>query len=104
MPPLYSIFRKSNLAKAFRELQMYGRDAFYKGSIANAIVAKIQALGGVMTLADLAEYESLWVEPLSTSYHGYDVFELPPPGQGFATLQQLNILEKVTRPRSSVSI
>jgi gamma-glutamyltranspeptidase/glutathione hydrolase len=93
VPPLYSIFRNPNLAKAFRELQMYGRDAFYKGSIANAIVAKIQALGGVMTLDDLAEYQSLWVEPLSTSYHGYEVFELPPPGQGFATLEQLNILE-----------
>ena len=93
VPPLYSIFKNPNLAKAFRELQLYGRDAFYKGAIANAIVNKIQAVGGVMTLDDLAQYQSLWVEPISTKYHGYDVFELPPPGQGFATLEQLNILE-----------
>jgi gamma-glutamyltranspeptidase / glutathione hydrolase len=94
VPPLYSIFRNPNLSKAFRELQLNGRDAFYKGAIAQAIVTKIQSLGGVMTLDDLAQYQSLWVEPLSTNYHGYDVFELPPPGQGWATLEMLNILEK----------
>ena len=93
VPPLYSIFKNPNLAKAFRELQLGGRDAFYKGAIANAIVNKIQSIGGVMTLDDLAQYQALWVEPISTKYHGYDVFELPPPGQGFATLEQLNILE-----------
>jgi gamma-glutamyltranspeptidase / glutathione hydrolase len=92
-PPLYSIIRNPRLAKALRLLQQQGRDAFYKGEIANAILAKVQAGNGVMSAADLAEFQSEWVEPISTNYHGYDVFQLPPPGQGFAALQMLNILE-----------
>jgi gamma-glutamyltranspeptidase/glutathione hydrolase len=92
-PPLYGIIRNPRLAKALRVLQAGGRDAFYKGEIAAAIVAKIKAGGGVMAAADLAEFRSEWVEPISTNYHGFDVFELPPPGQGFAALEMLNILE-----------
>ena len=92
-PVLYSIFRNPDMARAYRLLQKEGRDAFYKGDIARAIVAKSQAVGGVIELNDLAEYESEWVEPLSTNYHGYDVHQLPPPGQGFAALEMLNILE-----------
>lgn len=92
-PPMYSIFRNPDMARAFRLLQKKGRDAFYKGDIAKAIVAKSQRVGGVMELDDLAEYQSEWVEPLSTNYHGYDIFQLPPPGQGFAALEMLNILE-----------
>ena len=86
-PDLYSIIRNPALAKALRLIQKQGRDAFYRGDIAAAIVAKVQANGGVMTKADLAEFQSEWVEPISTTYHGYDVFELPPPGQGFAALR-----------------
>lgn len=93
VPPLYSILRNPQLADALRLIQAGGRDAFYTGPIADAIVAKIQAGGGVMTHADLAEFQSEWVEPISTNYHGYDVFQLPPPGQGFAALAMLNILE-----------
>ena len=92
-PPLYSIIRNRPLGAALRLLQAQGRDAFYKGEIAAAIVEKIKANGGVMSAADLAEFQSEWVEPVSTNYHGYDVFELPPPGQGFAALEMLNILE-----------
>jgi gamma-glutamyltranspeptidase/glutathione hydrolase len=92
-PPLYGIIRNPALAKALRLVQAQGRDAFYKGDIAAAIVAKVQAGGGVMTRDDLAEFESEWVDPIATNYHGYDVLELPPPGQGFAALQMLNILE-----------
>lgn len=92
-PDLYSIIRNPALAKALRLLQKQGRDAFYRGEIAAAIVAKVQANGGVMTKNDLAEFQSEWVEPISTTYHGYDVYELPPPGQGFAALHMLNILE-----------
>jgi gamma-glutamyltranspeptidase/glutathione hydrolase len=92
-PSLYSIIRNPALAKALRLIQRDGRDAFYRGDIAAAIVDKVQAGGGVMTRGDLADFESEWVDPISTSYHGYDVFELPPPGQGFAALQMLNILE-----------
>jgi gamma-glutamyltranspeptidase/glutathione hydrolase len=90
---LYSIIRNPGLAKALRAIQQQGRDAFYKGEIADAIVKKMQANGGVMSRSDLAEFASEWVEPVSTSYHGYDVFQLPPPGQGFAALEMLNILE-----------
>jgi len=92
-PALYSIIRNPALAKALRLIQAEGRDAFYKGAIADAIVAKVKANGGVMTKADLGEFQSEWTEPISTNYHGYDIFELPPPGQGFAALEMLNILE-----------
>jgi gamma-glutamyltranspeptidase / glutathione hydrolase len=92
-PALYSIIRNPGLSKALRLIQAQGRDAFYKGDIADAIVAKMKANGGVMTKADLGEFQSEWVEPISTNYHGYDVTELPPPGQGFAALEMLNILE-----------
>jgi gamma-glutamyltranspeptidase/glutathione hydrolase len=92
-PSLYSIIRNPALAKALRLIQRDGRDAFYRGDIAAAIVDKVHAGGGVMTLSDLADFQPEWIEPISTSYHGYDVFELPPPGQGFAALQMLNILE-----------
>ena len=93
IPPLYSLISNPDLADALRLIQTEGRDAFYKGAIAEAIVAKVQQEGGVMSLDDLAAFESEWVEPISTSYHGYDIFQLPPPGQGFAALEMLNILE-----------
>jgi gamma-glutamyltranspeptidase/glutathione hydrolase len=102
-PDLYSIIRNPTLAKALRLLQKEGRDAFYRGNIAAAIVAKVEAGGGVMTRSDLAEFQSEWVDPISTGYHGYDVFELPPPGQGFAALQMLNILD-VCVPRLGDSL
>jgi len=93
VPALYSIIRNPQLADALRLIQEGGRDAFYKGPIADAIVAKVQSEGGVMTHDDLAEFESEWVEPITTNYHGYDIFQLPPPGQGLAALEMLNILE-----------
>ncbi len=102
-PALYSIIRNPGLAKALRLIQTQGRDAFYKGDIARAIVDKVKAGGGVMELNDLAEFESEWVEPISTNYHGYDVFQLPPPGQGFATLEMLNIAE-VCAPKLGISL
>jgi gamma-glutamyltranspeptidase/glutathione hydrolase len=102
-PALYSIIRNPGLAKALRLIQAQGRDAFYQGDIAKAIVAKVQAGGGVMTLNDLAEFQSEWVEPISTNYHGYDVFQLPPPGQGFATLEMLNIAE-VCAPKLGIKL
>jgi gamma-glutamyltranspeptidase / glutathione hydrolase len=91
--PLYSVISNPALAKALRLIQARGKDGFYKGEIANAIVAKVKSGNGVMSLQDLAEFAPEWVEPVSTNYHGFDVFELPPPGQGFAALEMLNILE-----------
>jgi len=92
-PDLYKILRNPDLARALRLIQKDGRDAFYRGPIGDALIARVQKGGGVMTHADLAEFESEWVEPISTNYHGFDVFQLPPPGQGWAGLEMLNILE-----------
>lgn len=87
------IYRNPDLAKTFRLLQEKGRDGFYKGDIARAIVAKSNALGGMMTLEDLANYSGEWVDAARTSYNGYDVFTLPPPAQTWAADEMLNILE-----------
>jgi gamma-glutamyltranspeptidase/glutathione hydrolase len=91
-PRAGQIFRNPDLAKAFRLLEAGGRDAFYKGDIAKAIVAKEKALGGTMTLQDLAAYKGEWVEPVLTDYHGFTLAELPPPSQGFAANEMLSIL------------
>ena len=103
-PEMYSTFRNPDLAKALRLIQKGGRDAFYEGPIARAIVEKSQAVGGVMNMSDLAEFpKARFMTPLSTNYHGYDVHQLPPPGQGFAALEMLNILE-VCAPELGVSL
>jgi gamma-glutamyltranspeptidase/glutathione hydrolase len=86
-------FKNSDLARTFKLLQAHGADAFYRGEIARAIVAKSDALGGTMTLADLESYHGEWVEPAVTSYHGFDIAELPPPAQAWAADEMLNILE-----------
>lgn len=87
------LFRNPDLARTLRLLQQQGAGAFYKGEIAQAIVAKSKALGGTMTLDDLAGYHGEWVEPAHTRYHGYDVLELPPPSQAWAAGEMLNILQ-----------
>jgi gamma-glutamyltranspeptidase/glutathione hydrolase len=87
------LYRNPGLARSFRVLEAQGPDAFYRGEIAQAIVAKSQALGGSMTLDDLAAYRGEWVEPVRTTYHGHDVYELPPPSQDWAALEMVNILE-----------
>ena len=94
-PPLYSRVSNPELAVALRMLQDQGRDAFYKGAIADAIVAKVQANGGVMTKDDLATFESEWVEPVSTNYHGYDIYQLPPPGQALPRWRCLTFSKSV---------
>ena len=92
VPEAGQIFRNPDLAKAFRLLQAQGADAFYKGDIARAIVAKSRALGGTMTMQDLAAYRGEWVEPVLSDYKGFTLAELPPPSQGFAANAMLNIL------------
>jgi gamma-glutamyltranspeptidase/glutathione hydrolase len=87
------IHRNPGLAKTLRILQIKGRDGFYQGEIAQAIVDKSSSLGGTMTLADLAAYRGEWVQPATTNYHGYDVFTLPPPAQTWVSAEILNILE-----------
>jgi gamma-glutamyltranspeptidase/glutathione hydrolase len=93
-PPVAGqVFRNPDLAKTFRLLAEGGRDAFYKGEIARAIIAKSDALGGTMTLEDLAGFKGEWVEAAASNYHGYDLFELPPPSQAWGANETLNILE-----------
>ncbi|MGA2777236.1 MAG: gamma-glutamyltransferase family protein [Steroidobacteraceae bacterium] len=92
-PKAGQIFKNPALARTFRLLQAHGAAAFYRGEIARAIVAKSNALGGTMTLADLADYHGQWVEPAVTTYHGFEIAELPPPSQAWAADEMLNILE-----------
>lgn len=88
------IFKNPELGDTLEKIAQGGRDAFYKGDIAKAIDTFMKANGGYIRYEDMAEHTSTWVEPLSTNYRGYDVFELPPNGQGIAALQMLNILEQ----------
>jgi gamma-glutamyltranspeptidase/glutathione hydrolase len=87
------IFRNPHLADTYEKIAKGGREAFYKGDIAKTIDAFMKRVDGFLSYRDLAEHRSEWVEPVSTSYRGYDVWELPPNGQGIAALQMLNILE-----------
>ena len=97
-PEVGQIFQNHDLAKALRLVANSGADAFYKGEIAKAIVSTSQSLGGTMAADDLAEFAPEWVEPISTTYRDWTVYELPPNGQGIAALEMLNIME--TSPAS----
>ena len=92
-PAVGELFRSPNLAASYRLIAKQGRDAFYKGSIAERIVAYSKSHGGYFSRKDFVDHTSDWVEPVSTRYRGYDVWELPPNGQGIAALEMLNILE-----------
>jgi gamma-glutamyltranspeptidase / glutathione hydrolase len=92
-PAVGAVFRNPDLAKALREVSEAGPDAFYKGDIARAILATSESLGGTMAADDLAEFSPEWVNPISTSYRGWTIYELPPNGQGMAALEMLNLME-----------
>jgi gamma-glutamyltranspeptidase / glutathione hydrolase len=93
-PPVKGeIFRNPDLAHTYRLLAEQGRDVFYRGEIAEKIDAFFRANGGYLRKEDLAAHQSEWVEPISTNYRGYDVYELPPNTQGVTALEMLNILE-----------
>ncbi|WP_226467463.1 gamma-glutamyltransferase [Luteimonas panaciterrae] len=92
-PRTGEIWKNPNLADTLSKIAEGGRDAFYKGEIARVIDAYFKANDGFLRYEDLAEHHGEWVEPVSTNYRGYDVWELPPNGQGIAALQILNLLE-----------
>ena len=92
-PRAGEVFRNPRLAATLRLVAEGGREAFYQGAIARRIDTYMKAQGGFLTAEDLAAHTSTWVQPVSVNYRGYDVWELPPNGQGIATLQLLNILE-----------
>jgi len=92
-PAKGEIFKNPNLANTLDKIAKGGRNEFYRGSIAKSIDAFMKSQGGFLTYDDMARHTSEWVEPVSSSYRGYDIWELPPNGQGIATIQILNILE-----------
>ncbi|MCK5879462.1 MAG: gamma-glutamyltransferase, partial [Holophagae bacterium] len=89
IPAAGDCFRNPALAATLNRIAKSGRDAFYTGEAAKKIVDAVTAAGGFMTLEDLRDYQPEWVEPMSVNYRGYDVWELPPSGQGIAALQML---------------
>ena len=93
LPQAGELFRNPELAQSYREIAAGGAAAFYKGPVAAKLLASSKTHGGTMTAADLAEFDSEWVEPISTTYRGWTVYELPPNGQGIAALEMLNIME-----------
>ncbi len=107
-PVAGSIFRNPGLARSLRAITRDGRDAFYTGPLADAMVRYSQSTGGLFTHQDFAEHTSTFVEPVSTNYRGYDVWELPPSTQGIAALQMLNLLEpfdlKAMGPKSAETL
>jgi|TARA_Y100000385_G_scaffold283253_1_gene339077 gamma-glutamyltranspeptidase/glutathione hydrolase len=94
MPAKGEIFKNPQLAKTLETIALKGREGFYEGEVANVMVDFIQSQGGFLTHEDLSSFHSEWTPPVSSNYRGYDVWELPPNGQGIAALQILNILEK----------
>jgi len=98
-PVLGQIFQNGDVAKALTLVAQDGPNAFYKGEIASAILSTSQALGGTMAADDLAEFSPEWVNPISSRYRDWMVYELPPNGQGMAALEMLNIME--TSPASA---
>ncbi len=92
-PVVGQVFRNPDLANSLRQIAQGGRDAFYKGEIARRIVETSKRHGGTLTASDFADYSSEWVDPISTTYRGWTVSELPPNGQGLAALEMLNIME-----------
>jgi gamma-glutamyltranspeptidase / glutathione hydrolase len=92
-PQLGDVFKNPALAESLRMIAAHGRDGYYKGQMAENLVKFLRAQGGAHTVEDFAEFEPEWVEPISTTYRGWQVYELPPNGQGVAALSMLNIME-----------
>lgn len=88
------VFKNPGLGESLRQVAAKGRDGYYKGKMAENLVKFLQEQGGAHSLADFADYEPEWVEPISTTYRGWKIFELPPNGQGLAALSMLNIMEQ----------
>jgi len=87
------IFANPRLARSLEAIAKEGRDAFYKGAIARAIVADMKSRNGLLDMKDFADHKADWVEPIGVNYRGYDVMEMPPSTQGFVALEMLNIME-----------
>jgi gamma-glutamyltranspeptidase/glutathione hydrolase len=108
VPAFGEVFKNPGLARSLRLIAAHSKDAFYRGPIADAIVQYSGSAGGLFSKKDFEGHQGNWVEPASTNYRGFDVWELPPNGQGIAVLQMLNILEPFDlnkmRPQSAEAI
>jgi gamma-glutamyltranspeptidase/glutathione hydrolase len=93
-PRAGQVFRNPDLAGSLRRIAQHGRAGYYTGPTAQAILSIVHEQGGTMTAADLAEFRAEWVEPISTTYRGWRVYEIPPSGQGIAALGMLNVMER----------
>ena len=89
-----TLFRNLELAESYQQIAEQGKDAFYRGAIAEKMIVCNDEVGGYLSHDDLASHTSEWIDPVSTNYRGYDVWELPPNGQGIAVLEMLNIIEQ----------
>ncbi|MES3035612.1 MAG: gamma-glutamyltransferase [Gemmatimonadota bacterium] len=94
LPGVGDVFRNPQLGWTYRQIATQGAAAFYTGAVAQKLLASSASHGGTMVAADLREYEPEWVTPISTTYRGWTVYELPPNGQGLAALEMLNIMER----------
>ena len=99
-PRMGQVFNNPDLAKALRLIASQGAQTVYSGEIAQAILATEHELGGTMSAEDLKEFSAEWVEPISTTYRGWKIYELPPNGQGMAALEMLNIMEQFQPAKS----
>src|ERR1700759_2071188 len=93
-PVAGQLFRNPDLTRTLQRIAEHGREGFYQGETASAILKRERALGGFMEAGDLSEFRPEWVDPVSTTYHGWPLHEMPPNGQGIAALQMLNIMEQ----------
>ena len=93
-PGLGDVYKNPALGESLRQVAAHGRNAFYKGKLTELMVKFLQAQGGTHTLDDFEQFQPEWVEPISTTYRGWTVYELPPNGQGIAALSMLNIMER----------
>ncbi len=92
-PGLGDVFKNPALSESLRQIAAHGRDAFYNGKLTETMVKFLQAQGGTHTIEDFADFQPEWVDPISTTYRGWTIYELPPNGQGIAALSMLNIME-----------
>jgi gamma-glutamyltranspeptidase / glutathione hydrolase len=92
-PALGQIFRNPSLARTYARIAAQGREGFYEGEVAGLVLSCLERYGGSMAPGDLSDFRAEWVEPISTNYRGWDIYELPPNGAGVAALIMLNILE-----------
>ena len=93
-PGVGDVFKNPALGESLRQIAAKGRDGFYNSSLTDVMVKFLQSQGGAHTVEDFRDFQPEWVEPISTTYRGWTVYELPPNGQGIAALSMLNIMER----------